>query len=182
MRFMAMASVSCASFEIEPNDIAPVANRFTISLAGSTSSIGTGVAGLELEQAAQRAEMPALLVDQVGVFLERREVVLPDGVLHLADGRRIQQMIFAAHAVRVAAAHRQFRIGIRERLERQLVLHGGFAREHIEPDAFNARRGSGEVFVDQRPCSDRWLRTPARRDNSAASRCPSSRRLSAVPC
>ena len=40
MRFIAIASVSCASREIEPSDIAPVANRFTISLAGSTSSSG----------------------------------------------------------------------------------------------------------------------------------------------
>ena len=39
---MAMASVSCASFEIEPYDIAPVENRLTISETGSTSSIGTG--------------------------------------------------------------------------------------------------------------------------------------------
>ena len=37
---MATASVSWASFEIDPYDIAPVANRFTISLAGSTSSSG----------------------------------------------------------------------------------------------------------------------------------------------
>ena len=73
MRFMAMASVSCASLLIEPNDMAPVAKRFTISAAGSTSSSGTGCARLaELEQAAQRAEVPALVVDQVGVLLERR--------------------------------------------------------------------------------------------------------------
>ena len=44
MRFMAMASVSCASLLMEPNDMAPVANRFTIEAAGSTSSIGTGFA------------------------------------------------------------------------------------------------------------------------------------------
>ena len=37
---MATASVSCASVEIEPSDIAPVAKRLTISLAGSTSSSG----------------------------------------------------------------------------------------------------------------------------------------------
>ncbi len=43
MRFIAIASVVCASVEIEPSDIAPVAKRLTISLAGSTSSIGTGV-------------------------------------------------------------------------------------------------------------------------------------------
>ena len=41
MRFIAMASVSWASFEIEPKLIAPVAKRFTISLAGSTSPSGT---------------------------------------------------------------------------------------------------------------------------------------------
>ena len=42
MRFIAIANVACASVEIEPKDIAPVAKRFTISLADSTSSIGTG--------------------------------------------------------------------------------------------------------------------------------------------
>ena len=42
MRFMAMASVSCASLLMEPKDMAPVAKRFTISAAGSTSSSGTG--------------------------------------------------------------------------------------------------------------------------------------------
>ncbi len=41
-RFIAMASVSWASAEIEPKLIAPVQNRFTISFAGSTSSIGIG--------------------------------------------------------------------------------------------------------------------------------------------
>ncbi len=44
MRFMAMASVSCASLLIEPNDIAPVVKRFTISLAGSTCSSEIGLA------------------------------------------------------------------------------------------------------------------------------------------
>jgi hypothetical protein len=40
--FIATASVSCASREIEPSDIAPVEKRFTISVAGSTSSSGIG--------------------------------------------------------------------------------------------------------------------------------------------
>src|ERR1700746_1114584 len=39
-RFIAIARVSCASAEIDPYDIAPVANRFTIDSTGSTSSIG----------------------------------------------------------------------------------------------------------------------------------------------
>ena len=42
IRFIAIASVVCASVEIEPSDIAPVEKRFTISAAGSTSSSGTG--------------------------------------------------------------------------------------------------------------------------------------------
>jgi hypothetical protein len=56
MRFIAIASVECASVLIEPSDIAPVAKRLTISAAGSTSSSGDGLGrvDLELEQAAQR--------------------------------------------------------------------------------------------------------------------------------
>ncbi len=43
MRFIAMASVVCASRLIEPKLIAPVEKRFTMSTAGSTSSIGMGL-------------------------------------------------------------------------------------------------------------------------------------------
>ncbi|CAM5477823.1 hypothetical protein SCALM49S_08778 [Streptomyces californicus] len=39
---MAMARVSCASWEMEPDDMAPVENRLTISETGSTSSSGIG--------------------------------------------------------------------------------------------------------------------------------------------
>ncbi len=41
-RFIAIASVSCASWLMEPYDIAPVAKRFTIDSTGSTWSIGIG--------------------------------------------------------------------------------------------------------------------------------------------
>ena len=43
MVFMAMASVVWASKEMEPYDMAPVTNLFTISLAGSTCSQAKGV-------------------------------------------------------------------------------------------------------------------------------------------
>ena len=67
MRFIAIASVVCASREIEPKLIAPVANRFTIDAAGSTSSSGTGVVGeLQLHQPAQRQQPLALVVDGLG--------------------------------------------------------------------------------------------------------------------
>ena len=41
-RFMAMARASWASWLMEPKDMAPLTNRLTISLSGSTSSSGTG--------------------------------------------------------------------------------------------------------------------------------------------
>src|SRR6266853_609123 len=41
-RFIAMASVSCASLPSDPNDIAQVQNRRVMALAGSTSSSGIG--------------------------------------------------------------------------------------------------------------------------------------------
>ena len=41
MRFIAMASVSCASLLMEPYDMAPVTKRVTMFRAGSTSSSGT---------------------------------------------------------------------------------------------------------------------------------------------
>ena len=58
------------------NDIAPVANRLTISFAGSTSSIGTGFAAV-LNSISPRSvhSCRVLLVDQVGVFLEGREAL-----------------------------------------------------------------------------------------------------------
>ena len=85
MRFMAMASVSCASLLMEPNDMAPVAKRLTISLAGSTSSSGTGSADFLNSSSPRSVQSCAvLLVDQVGVFLERLGASLPHGMLQLA--------------------------------------------------------------------------------------------------
>ena len=47
-RFIATATVSCASIESDPNDIADETNRFTIDPTGSTSSRGTAAAGAKL--------------------------------------------------------------------------------------------------------------------------------------
>ena len=50
IRFIATASVSCASLPSAPNDMAPVVKRLTIAEAGSTSDRGTGFRRrLELE-------------------------------------------------------------------------------------------------------------------------------------
>ena len=61
MRFMATASVLCASVLIEPSDIAPVAKRLTISAAGSTSSSGMALAGSTLNSNRPRSVMWRLL-------------------------------------------------------------------------------------------------------------------------
>ena len=50
IRFIAIAKVAWASVEIDPNDIAPVTNLFTISLADSTSSRLIAVFFLKLKR------------------------------------------------------------------------------------------------------------------------------------
>ena len=61
MRFIATASVACASVEIEPSDIAPVAKRLTISTAGSTSDSGIAFAGSTLNSNIPRNVISRLL-------------------------------------------------------------------------------------------------------------------------
>ena len=133
----------------------------------------------ELHQAAQRAEFLILLVDQRGVFLEGGVAfvgALVNRVLELGDRQRIQQVIFAADAILIRAADIQLGFRFRGGTERVGVLGLGFARQNLQADAFDARSGSGKVPVDQAHCSARWPRRSARRDSSAAWRCPSSRR------
>ena len=149
MRFMAMASVSCASLLIDPNDMAPVVKRLTISLAGSTSSSGTGVVALlQLHQAAQGAQVRALVVDEVGVFLKRLEAVLPHRLLQLADGLRIEQVIFAVHALVIAAADGKLGLELGQRTEGVFMFQLRFGRENGESDALDPRSGAGEVGID----------------------------------
>ena len=72
---------------------------------------------LELHQAAQRAQVAALVVDGVGEFLEGLVVGLAHRVLQLADGRRIDQVILAAGAIGVVAADREFGLAVGDRAE-----------------------------------------------------------------
>src|SRR3989344_4657256 len=107
MRFMATASVAWASVEMEPNDMAPVAKRLTISLAGSDSlneRNRLGGVDLELEQAAQRHVALALVVDQLGVFLVGVPVVGARAVLQLGNRIGRPHVVFAPSAPGVFAA------------------------------------------------------------------------------
>ncbi len=67
MRFIAIASVSWASVEIEPRLIAPVTKRRTICAAGSTSSSGIGVTSSE------KRSRPRIAARRVDSSLDMRE-------------------------------------------------------------------------------------------------------------
>ena len=108
MRFMAIARVVCASRLIEPKDMAPVAKRRTIALAGSTSSSGTGCGptrrGADPEQAAQGLQMFALLVDRAGIVAEPVAAVAAHRVLQLGDRLGRPHMRLAPDAEVIFAA------------------------------------------------------------------------------
>ena len=140
MRFIAIASVSCASRESEPSDIAPVEKRLTISLAGSTSSSGiAAVLGeAEAQQAAQRQPPRRVVVDEPRVLLVGLAAAVAHRVLEQRDRLRVPLVVLAVARARrrgrrPAAARRARRVGARVAGER-------LAREHLDADAADARR------------------------------------------
>ncbi len=147
-----MASVSWASVEIDPSDIAPVAKRRTISLAGSTSSSGDRLAiGAEGQQAAQRRPPRGVGVDQLGVLvvlLLRGAVEAPDRVLEQRDRLGVPHVVLAVAPPRVDAADGQ-QVLVRARPRARVAVER-LAREHVQPDAADPRGGPREVAVDQR--------------------------------
>ena len=149
MRFIAIASVSCASREIEPSDMAPVENRFTISLAGSTSSSGIPPSGVlaEPQQAAERVPPHGVLVHGLRVRLVRLPLLVADGVLEQRDRVGVPLVVLAVAPPGVEPDHRQQRVavaGVGPRVAREHV-----AREALGADAADARRGAGEVALDE---------------------------------
>ena len=120
MRFIAIASVSWASFEIEPYDMAPVANRFTISLTGSTSSIGTGGRdpALNVNRPRSVARRVGLIVDELRVLLE--DVVAPRTarVLQLEHRLGVEEVVLTLAAPLVLAAEVERAMGALRRVRR----------------------------------------------------------------
>ena len=103
---------------------------------------------LEVEQAAQRAEVRRLVVDQARVFLEDLEVAVAHGLLQPVDRFGIEQVELAVRAPLILAADRQ-RVTVDAAIrERGAVAHQHFLRDHVHADAADARGGPGEVFVD----------------------------------
>src|ERR1051326_4126068 len=101
MRFIAIASVACASGDSAPSDIALEMKRRRIASTGSTSSIGTGACGFKSSQAGGPAGGGARSSGQARLHAaqERRVVA----VLQRAHDRRRPAVIFAVTAVADAA-------------------------------------------------------------------------------
>ena len=93
--------------------MAPVENRLTISLTGSTSSIGIGgrSTGLQLEQAAQRGELAGLVVDPARVLLEDVVALGAGGVLQLEHRLGVEQVVLALASPLVLAADLEVAVG-----------------------------------------------------------------------
>ena len=88
------------------SDMAPVAKRLTISLAGSTSSSGMGWSAVLISSRPRRVQSWRFcVVDEVACIPGRSaELSLLHGVLQLGDGVGVVQVIFAVGAELVVAA------------------------------------------------------------------------------
>ena len=154
MEFMASARVSCASFEIEPKDMAPVEKRFTISCAGSTSLDGDGRAAgflgdLDAEEAADGLELVVLLVHEARELAVAVLRVEAHRMLQRRDRVRVPGMLLAAQAIGVFAADIE-RVAIDRRVaEGVAVAAHVLLRDLVHADAFDRRRRAEEVAVHE---------------------------------
>ncbi len=104
----------------------------------------------DFHQPAQGGELLVLSVDQRGVLAVGFLTRIAHGVLELADGEGIEQVILAARAVLEAAAGGQLGVGVGEGLEGVSMLRLGLSREHLQVHALDARWRAGEILLDQR--------------------------------
>ena len=149
MRFIAMASVVCASREIEPNDIAPVEKRLTIVVGRFDLLERHGLAAvllgrLDAEQAADRQQLLALLVEQLG---DRRRTC----PWRCRAPRAAAATPFAASRMRLAAdAVGVFAADLERVAQHRRVAEGIGVAPHrllgdlVEARAFDRRRGAEE--------------------------------------
>ena len=187
MRFMATASVVCASRLMEPKLMAPVEKRFTMLAAGSTSSSGTGfpphlLRALDPEEAAQRHQLLGLVVDlpREGAVLLRQ--IAAHGVLQVGDHGRTPHVRFAAHVVGVLAADIERVLQDRHVAEGQAVALGGLARDLAQPDAFDLGVSPREILLDEARLEPDRVEDSGRRNRTGRWRCPSWTSPSRAPC
>src|SRR5689334_9062715 len=80
-----------------------------------------------------------------------------------ADRSWIKQVAFATDAVLIIASCGQFRLGFRDRTEREFVLRDSLLRDYIQPDSHNSRGRSCEILIHQlliQPDRLKYLRAP----------------------
>jgi hypothetical protein len=92
------------------------------------------------------------VVDQLGVFLERRISVDAHGLLQLGDGVGVPHVVFAvAPPLILPAVFEHFAV---DAIGGEAVaMPPGFAGDHVQIDAVDPAGGAGEIFVDDGRCS-----------------------------
>ena len=106
--------------------------------------------GLEVHQAAERAEVLRLVVDEGRVLLPRPVVAGADRPLEAVDRLRVEEVVLASGPVLVLAAGRQALVDDgAPRREPALVPHAGLLGHRVDPDPADAARGPGEVLVHE---------------------------------
>ena len=136
--------------------MAPVANRFMISVAGSTSSSGTGgwpagrIDAADPQQPAQREQPGGLVVDQPGVVAEDVLAAAAGGVLELEHGLRAEQVRLALAPPLVLAAGLQppVRQAAAAGREGPLVPEADLGGQLGEAHPAQRRGGPGEAGLD----------------------------------
>ena len=134
--------------------MAPVAKRLTISLAGSTSSSGTGsrpsssadLRSNRLRMVSSRAESSFIAARVLPIDVER---VAARGVLEVAHGLEGPGVVLAALAQQIIAADGE-RVAQHRRCTEGLAMAlSGLGRDLVEPGALDCGGGAGEIAVDE---------------------------------
>jgi hypothetical protein len=106
-------------------------------------------AGAEAEEPADGAQALALVVCRGREVLELLVAAGAHGVLQQRDGVRVVHVMLAAPPPLILAARLEVAVEVGGDLERVVVAELRLAREHVQADALNARRGPREVALDQ---------------------------------
>ena len=106
--------------------------------------------GLEVHQTAQGAQALGLVVDELGVLLERRVAAASGGELELGDRERVEEVVFAVHPVLDAAAHAELLVVDRPPGRVRAVLaHLHLSSDDVDADAADPRGRPGEALVNE---------------------------------
>src|SRR5438874_1253033 len=103
---------------------------------------------LEPEEPADGAQAPALVVHRRRVLLEHLVAGGAHRMLELGDRVRVVGVVLATAAPLVLAADVEVAVERGRDHVGVLVAQPGLARDDVEPDALDARRGPGEVALD----------------------------------